>query len=121
MIECLLVGFGGFFGSILRYLIGLIPLKNDSTFPLKTLIINVVGAFVLSLIVSLAAKNPAVSNRILLMLKVGLCGGFTTFSTFAYEAGNLFSSGKWTIALLYIIMSVTLGVLACFLATMVVE
>ena len=94
MLNCLAVGVGGFIGSICRYLVGLIPLKDQSGFPYKTLAINIVGAFVLGLLSAYAAKNPNASPRLMLMLKVGVCGGFTTFSTFAYESTTLFSSGK---------------------------
>ena len=55
MLNCLCVGIGGFFGSILRYLVGLIPVNPSNGFPIKTLVINVLGAFALGLIAALAA------------------------------------------------------------------
>ena len=121
MLNCLAVGVGGFIGSICRYLVGLIPLKDQSGFPYKTLAINIVGAFVLGLLSAYAAKNPNASPRLMLMLKVGVCGGFTTFSTFAYESTTLFSSGKSSMALIYVLISVIAGVLAVFLSQQIIH
>lgn len=121
MINCILVGLGGALGSILRYLIGLIPIKSVSVFPIKTLVINIVGAFLIGIIVSLATKNPYLSEKIILMLKIGVCGGFTTFSTFAFETGELISSGRVWLAISYICLSVVLSVLAVFGGQMLVK
>lgn len=114
MISCIFVGIGGFIGSICRYLIGLIPIKAQSGFPFKTFAINIVGAFVIGLIAALAMKNKSLNPNVVLMLKVGVCGGFTTFSTFAYETADLIHSGKWGVALCYALGSAVLGVLAVF-------
>ena len=114
MMDCIAVGFGGMIGSILRYLAGKIPVSSTSGFPYQTMAINIAGAFVLGLISAWAAKNPDVSPRLVLMLKVGVCGGFTTFSTFAYESNTLFSGGKTGLALLYILVSVSMGILAVY-------
>lgn len=121
MLNCLFVGIGGFIGSICRYLVGLIPLKENSSFPFKTLCINIVGAFVLGLLSAYAAKNPNVNPRVMLLLKIGVCGGFTTFSTFAYESTSLFTTGKSTMALTYILISVIAGILAVFLAEQIIH
>lgn len=121
MLECILVGIGGFIGTVLRYLIGLVPIKTDSGFPIKTLIINVVGAFVISLITALAAKNKSMNPQIVLMLKVGVCGGFTTFSTFAYETSDLIQKGNIGVAVCYVLASVVLGVLAVFGAQLMIR
>ncbi len=69
MIECLFVGIGGFVGSVCRYLIGLIPLSPSNGFPVKTLVINVVGAFAIGLIAAAAAY-------MLLSLVLGLAAVF---------------------------------------------
>ncbi len=121
MLNCLFVGIGGFIGSICRYLVGLIPLKENSGFPFKTLCINIVGAFVLGMLSAYAAKNPNVNPRLMLLLKVGVCGGFTTFSTFAYESTSLFTTGKSGMALAYVLISVTAGILAVFLAEQIIH
>lgn len=112
MLNCLFVGIGGFIGSVCRYLLGLLPLDNSQGFPVKTLITNVLGAFVIGVIVAVAAGNDSVNPRIILFLKVGICGGFTTFSTFACETGTMMEKGQTGLAFLYVILSVVLGVLA---------
>ena len=114
MINCLAVGIGGFIGSIFRYLVGLIPIKNNAGFPINTLIINVVGAFLIGLIVTAFSKNADANGTWLLLLKVGLCGGFTTFSTFSLESMNLIKSGSAGAAALYILLSVALSIAAIF-------
>ena len=104
MINCIMVGIGGFIGSVCRYLIGLLPIEASSGFPIKTLAINVVGSFCIGLIAALAAKNEGMNPHVVLLLKVGVCGGFTTFSTFAYVCA-----------------SVLLGVAAIFAAQLLVK
>jgi len=113
--NALLAGAGGFVGTVLRWLVGLLPLKTAHGFPVKTLLINVSGAFLLGLIAAWAARR-APDPRLVLLLKVGLCGGFTTFSTFAYETSELFARGQTALALLYAVSSAVLGVLAVFAA-----
>ena len=111
-LNCVFVGLGGLVGSVLRYLVSFIPLRHESGFPLVTLGINVLGAFLLGLIMAAAGKNPSLDPRALLFLKVGVCGGFTTFSTFAYETMALLNAGKPGAAALYMAASGALGVLA---------
>lgn len=115
MLECLLVGLGGFLGSVARYLVGLLPFKVAGGFPIKTLAINMLGAFAISVIVALAAKGKGLDPRLALMLKVGVCGGFTTFSTFAFEAFDLMQTGHAVSAIVYMVLSMVLGLLAVWL------
>lgn len=121
VLNCVFVGLGGLVGSVLRYLVSLLPLRHASGFPLVTLGINVLGAFVLGLIMALAGKNASIDPRALLFLKVGVCGGFTTFSTFALEAHTLIGAGRPATALLYALLSVVLSVLAVFFAGVLVK
>ena len=121
MLNCLIVGIGGFIGTVCRYLIGLIPIETKSGFPIKTLFINIAGSFLISLITALAVKNKGLNEQIVLMLKVGVCGGFTTFSTFAYESTELMKNGHTVIALAYVCASVILGILAVFAAQVLVK
>ena len=97
------VGLGGAIGAMLRYSISLIPYKR--TFPFPTLIINVIGALIIGYITGLAIKK-CFSDNTVLFLKTGLCGGFTTFSTFSLEAYNLIQAGSCGYAGLYVIISV---------------
>lgn len=112
LLNCLCVGLGGFVGSVLRYLVTLLP--YGAGFPVKTLAINVLGAFVLGLICALATRHVDASPQLVLILKVGVCGGFTTFSTFALETSDLLQSGAWPAALAYVVASVVLSVAAVF-------
>ena len=114
MIECIVVGTGGFIGAVCRYLIGMIPLKEGCVFPIKTLMINIVGSFLIGIIAALAIKTDFLDSRTILFLKVGICGGFTTFSSFALETADLMKDGKMHLAAIYTVLSVTLGALAVF-------
>lgn len=116
IVKCLIVGIGGFFGSILRYLISLIPINEKYSFPIKTLFTNIAGAFVIGFIVAMALKKPDFDPKTTLLIKTGFCGGFTTFSTFALESSDLIGKGQWGIALSYMILSVILCVLAVMAA-----
>jgi CrcB protein len=121
MLDVFLVGIGGFVGTAARYLIGLIPVKNGSAFPWKTLAINILGAFVIGLVSALAVKNESMDRHLVLMLKVGLCGGFTTFSTFAYENADLLKNGQTWISVLYMALSLAVGIAAVFAAQALVQ
>lgn len=114
MLKCLLVGIGGMIGSICRYLISLIPVREPFLFPVKILFINLTGCFVVGMITALAEKNPIIDSRIILFLKIGICGGFTAFSAFALETAELMKNGHAGMAILYIIVSVLAGVLVIF-------
>ncbi|MDO4170628.1 MAG: fluoride efflux transporter CrcB [Lachnospiraceae bacterium] len=100
--DFIFVGIGGALGSMLRYAISLIPYKQ--TFPLLTLITNICGAILIGYITGVATKRNLPQHTIL-SLKTGLCGGFTTFSTFSLEAYNLIQNGNYGYACLYILFS----------------
>ena len=118
MWNCLAVGLGGFLGSVCRYLVGLIPLKSGTVFPFKTFAINLLGCFLIGVITAAALKRADPDPRLVLFLKVGVCGGFTTFSSFALETGSLLQSGSAPAALAYAVLSLVLGVLAVFAGQM---
>ena len=107
--SVLAVGAGGFIGAVLRYLIGLAPVSESTVFPVKTFLINVIGCLAIGLIMVYAAKNTTTSREWLLFLKVGLCGGFTTFSTFALETTDLIKGGHTGVAIVYVLLSVIVG------------
>lgn len=115
MIKCLIVGAGGAIGAIGRYLIGLLPMNPENGFPVKTFLINVIGCFIIGIIAALADKN-AVNPNLVLLIKVGICGGFTTFSSFALETEGLLAKGQTVVALMYVIASIVCGVLVVFAA-----
>ncbi|MCR4579111.1 MAG: fluoride efflux transporter CrcB [Treponema sp.] len=121
MLKCLIVGLGGALGAMLRYLIGLIPLKEAFVFPIKTFLINIAGCFVIGLVVALSIKLNNLNEKTILFLKAGLCGGFTTFSSFALESTDLIKSGHTGLAILYISLSILLGVFAVLVAQFLVK
>ena len=112
--DCIVVGIGGFIGSVCRYLIGLIPVNENWVFPIRTFAINVIGSFVIGVIAAAALKNNSLNPRLVLFLKVGICGRFTTFSSFALEAGDLISGGNTWMAALYAVLSMAAGAAAVF-------
>jgi len=110
MLNILSVALGGCIGAVCRYLIGLLPMNETTSFPIKTFGINVIGCIVIGVITVAAAKNSSLNPHVLLFLKVGLCGGFTTFSTFALETVDLMKNGNVMMAFLYVLGSVLVGV-----------
>lgn len=112
MKDLLMVGIGGFMGSVLRYKVGvLIATKNTSAFPWGTFTVNLVGAFLIGLLISSALKSQQTTT---LLLVTGFCGGFTTFSTFALENLKLLQSGQWLIFLSYALFSLIGGIVLCY-------
>lgn len=112
MAGVICVGLGGGLGAVLRYGISLLPYKG--TFPLLTLVTNVLGALLIGYIAGTAARRD-LSPNLVLFLKTGVCGGFTTFSTFSLEAQTLLAKGYYAAAVLYMCISVVLclvGVMA---------
>lgn len=110
MLKILAVGAGGFIGAAFRYLISLIPVNETLAFPLKTFVINVIGCIVIGVIAVASTKNSSWNPYVLLFMKVGLCGGFTTFSTFALETTELLKAGHVVAAFTYVLLSVLVGV-----------
>ena len=115
MLNCVIVGLGGFIGAVLRYLISLIPIKNPDSFPINTFIINILGALIIGIIAFTAAKNQNLDAKLILFLKVGICGGFTTFSTFTNESLLMLRTGQLLPLALYAGGSLVLGLCAAAL------
>jgi CrcB protein len=119
--NCIFVAFGGMIGSVSRYLLGLVPIKPSSGFPVITFIINIAGAFAIGLIAGALQKNSTLNPQLVLLLKVGVCGGFTTFSTFSLESLTLMQNGHIVTAALYIGASVLFGILAVLCGELLVQ
>jgi CrcB protein len=98
------VALGGALGALGRYLISLVPIKTE--FPILTLFTNIVGAILIGFVVGIIAAKPTISRNTSLFWKTGVCGGFTTFSTFSLEAVNLIEHQKYWQGGLYILLSV---------------
>ena len=106
---------GGFFGAASRYAIKTAPaFVHGGDFPLNTLLINIVGSFLLAAVFAIATSRKPLANDIKLGVTTGFLGAFTTFSTLCKEASGLLRSGKLFYAILYISTSVTLGLAAAF-------
>lgn len=111
---------GSGLGGVLRYAIQLVLHERivAYNFPWATFAVNIVGCFLIGLFYALSARLNF-SNELRLFLTVGLCGGFTTFSTFGNDILTLIRQGDAFIGLVYVCLSVVLGVLACCLGGMV--
>ena len=114
MAECLLVGLGGGIGAMGRFIVGKISL-GDIPYPINTFIVNVVGAFLIGLFYAVGARLGVDDSRIILFLTTGLCGGFTTMSTFSREMLTMIENGRVGVAVLYCMVTVVICVVATWL------
>ena len=114
MKQLLLVFVGGGFGSVLRYIIGKYLNNPESGIPYGTFAANILGSLLIGIVLGLAAKNDTLTSNQTLLLATGFCGGFTTFSTFAYENHMFLKGGDFTSFALYTIASFVIGFLAVF-------
>jgi fluoride exporter len=109
------VAVGGAIGSVARYLVGIGSGKLFGlNFPWGTLIINIVGSFLIGAFVESFALKGEVPQAVRAFLTVGICGGFTTFSTFSLDSYLLMDRGQWGPAAFYMIGSVVLGLAGLF-------
>ncbi|MCU0620437.1 MAG: fluoride efflux transporter CrcB [Gemmatimonadales bacterium] len=108
----LYVALGSALGGVLRYLVGA-AVQRPGHYPVGTLLVNVAGSFMLGLVLRLATETTAVTPQARAFLAVGLCGGFTTFSTFSWEVLSLAEHGAWFRAGGYALASVILSLAAC--------
>ena len=121
MKQLLLVFVGGGFGSVLRYIIGKYLNNPQEGIPYGTFVANILGSLLIGIILGLAAKNDTLSSNQTLLLATGFCGGFTTFSTFAYENHVFLKTGDFTSFALYTIASFVIGFLAVFFGLFLVK
>lgn len=116
MRSILVVAAGSGLGGIMRYLLQLLVYKlYPSVFPVGTFSINVIGCFLIGVFFALAEKQQVVSTDTRLFLITGICGGFTTFSTFSLDNLLLLKSGNFLYFFLYAVGSLVLGLLATYL------
>ena len=117
MKTILLVGTGGFVGSALRYLISgwVFRLLDRPWFPVGTLAVNIIGCLVIGFLGGIAEQRRIFNPEFRLFVFVGILGGFTTFSAFAYETASLVHDGRGAAALLNIALQVMVGLFAVWL------
>lgn len=122
MKTILYVGLGGAIGSIFRYLTAVFVNKYyHSLFPLATFITNIIGCFLIGILVSWLEKNNTINSPLKWLLISGFCGGYTTFSTFAVENFQLMQNQQTLLTLMYTIGSIVLGVLSVWLGMALVK
>lgn len=110
MKAILIIWLGGGIGSVLRYLVQLgVSRLVTVTFPAGTFLVNITGCFVIGLLYGLSGRHAALTSEWRLFLITGLCGGYTTFSSFSYESISLFRQGNYTYFILYTVLSVVVG------------
>lgn len=121
MKQLFLVFVGGGFGSMLRYVLGKYLNGSTTGIPYGTFTANILGSLLIGIILGFATKNDAISHNQTLLLATGFCGGFTTFSTFAYENHMFLKNGDFLSFAIYTITSFIVGFLAVFLGIFLVK
>jgi CrcB protein len=118
----LLVGTGGFLGSISRFLASRFMQNNfPSAFPFGTIFVNITGCFILGLVYGISERSSLFNSGWKMFLTVGFCGGFTTFSTFANENLSMLRDGDFFHFILYTGLSVFLGITATFMGVLITK
>jgi len=113
LIQCALIGLAGSLGSLMRYLVGTICGRLFGTaFPIGTLIINLSGSLFLGWFMTTVRDRVGVSDTVRLAIAVGFVGAYTTFSTFVYESNALLEDGALIKALVNMVGSLVLGLIA---------
>ena len=114
--NVLLIGAGGFVGSIARYFVSRLNTRIEFlSIPAGTLLVNVLGSLLIGFLIGIAEKSPIMTVELRMLLMVGLCGGFTTFSTFSGENLMLMRNGQFLPIFLYTGLSVILGFAAVYI------
>ncbi|MES2431236.1 MAG: fluoride efflux transporter CrcB [Bacteroidota bacterium] len=111
--KFLLIGLGGAIGSMIRYFFSLTFIQRS--WPWPTFLVNVIGSFIIGMIIAISLKNESFATNWKLFLATGICGGFTTFSAFSVENLQLLQNGKYFLCASYIIASIVLGIFAAWL------
>jgi CrcB protein len=109
----LLVGLGGAVGSMLRYAVA--QIFRTVSFPAATFLVNVLGCFLIGIVIAVSLRNQSFEQNWRLFLATGICGGFTTFSAFAAEGMALLQEQRIGLYLIYVAGSILLGLLATWL------
>ena len=120
--SLLIVGIGGFIGTVARFVIARYFQYNvPSVFPWSTFIVNIAGCLLIGLIYGITEKGEFLSSDSRLFLTVGICGGFTTFSTFSNDSFLLVQEQEWFRLALYTSLSVFLGLMAVYVGRLIIK
>ncbi len=120
--SIMVVGFGGFLGTVARFLISrYFQVNLTSVFPWSTFVVNIVGCLLIGIIYGISEKSEFFSPEIRLFLTVGICGGFTTFSTFANDSFMLVREQEWFRFALYTSLSIFLGLIAVYAGRFIIK
>lgn len=122
MWNAFLVFIGSGIGGALRYLISrLFAATVATSFPLGTITVNIVGCFIIGLVNGLFSKGQIGDEHLRLMLTVGFCGGFTTFSSFINESFMLMQTNEIVSAVMYMLLSIVFGFIALMIGYAIVD
>ena len=118
--SLLIVGFGGFIGTVFRFLISrYFQVNVSSVFPWGTFIVNIQGCLIIGIIYGISEKSGILSSDVRLFLTVGICGGFTTFSTLSNDAFLLLRQEEWFLFAFYTTLSLFFGLLAVYIGRLI--
>lgn len=120
LLPVMYVGVGGFIGAVMRYLISLATAGWSLVIPYGTLISNGLGCFVIGIVAALAADTEALSPNARLFLATGICGGFTTMSSFVYELAQYVRSDQMLMAATYLGLTLAGSILMFYAGTVLV-
>lgn len=107
-----LIAIGGMLGTVMRFFVSVV--LRAGAFPFATLLVNILGCFIIGLVFGVAIKNIHFDTHYRLFLATGFCGGFTTFSAFSIELVQLLQQQRYSVFIFYFLVSVVGGLLATF-------
>lgn len=120
--SVLIVGFGGFIGTVARFFTARYFQENiASVFPWSTFTVNIIGSLLIGIFFGISEKGDFLSPDMRLFLTVGICGGFTTFSSFSNDAFLLLKQEEWLRFAFYTSMSFFLGLLAVYIGRFIIK
>ena len=116
MIKYMMVGIGGFIGTVARFWVGgYISQRMGTKFPYGTFVINCTGSFMIGLVITLLAERTHWNANLRYLIPIGFIGAYTTFSTFEFETLRAVQDGQILIAAMNVILSVMIGFISVWL------
>lgn len=115
------IGIGSFCGGVFRFLLTRFIHNATHSLPMGTFVVNILGCLLIGLLYGIFERGNLLNNELRLFLTVGLCGGFTTFSTFLNENFMLFREGQFLYFILYTTLSIIVGLFAVYLGHLIIK